>query len=235
MDISRVEQVRHRICRACERVGRRPGEVTLVAVSKMFPQEDVLAASEAGIEHFGENKAQEFTAKAARLPGKRLGGDVYWHMIGHLQRNKARDVVEHADVLHSLDCPRLAREVNKRAREAGRVMPCFVQVNVAEDENKFGIASEEAHDFLDSLVQHESLRLGGLMTIVPHYDDPEQARPHFRALSSLLETYDSSEHPEGALKHLSMGMTNDFEVAIEEGATHVRIGSALFGERDYGN
>ena len=230
---TQLEDVRHRITTACERAGRSSDDVTLVAVSKTFPLEAVEAAREAGLRDFGENRVQELTSKAERLPGRQEGGDIAWHMIGHLQRNKARDVVARADVLHSLDSPRLAREVNKRARNIGRIMPCFVQVNVAEDENKYGIAAEDTHDFLDSLVDYNGLRLEGLMTIVPHYEDPERARPHFRRLRELLHTYDAGAHTEGSLTHLSMGMTNDFEVAIEEGASYVRIGSAIFGARDY--
>ena len=231
---ARLRDVQTRIAAACERSGRHPDDITLVAVSKTFPLVDVEEAHAAGLTHFGENRAQELTDKAERLPGVGSGGSVQWHMVGHLQRNKARDVVENADVLHSLDSPRLAKEVNKRARKAGRVIPCFVQVNVAEDENKYGITPEKTHQYLDSVAKYDHLFVRGLMTIVPHYDDPEDARPHFRELRELLASYDPSRHADGALTELSMGMTNDFEVALEEGATYVRIGSAIFGARDYG-
>ena len=232
---ARLRDVQARIAAACERSGRYPEDITLVAVSKTFPLADVEEAHAAGLVHFGENRAQELTSKAERLPGAHGGGGgVQWHMVGHLQRNKARDVVAHADVLHSLDSPRLAKEVNKRARKAGRVMPCFVQVNVAEDENKYGITPEKTHAYLDKVAKYDHLFVRGLMTIVPHYDDPEDARPHFRELRELLASYDRSRHPDGALTELSMGMTNDFQVALEEGATYIRIGSAIFGARDYG-
>lgn len=227
----RVEEIRERIERACQRAGREPEEITLVAVSKTFPLEAIHEAMEAGLRDFGENRVQELDDKAAALPGEYLGGEVRWHMIGHLQRNKARDTVRTTDLFHGLDSPRLAREIDKRARKEGRVMPCLVQVNVADDENKYGFDPEATHPFLDELQQYESIRVEGLMTIVPHVDDPETVRPAFAQLRELAATYSGGENVD--LRTLSMGMTNDFEIAIEEGATMVRIGRALFGARNY--
>ncbi len=227
----RLDAVQERIVRACQRVGRRPEDVTLIAVSKTFPVEVVAAAVEAGVRHFGENKVQELTAKEAVLPGVYRGGDVTWHMIGHLQRNKARDVVRTADWFHALDSRRLAEELDKRARNEGRVLPCYVQVNVSGEASKFGIDPAHLTAFLDELAPFEHLSVRGLMTLAEPTDDPEEVRPQFRLLRTLAEGYDASANPRVDLTDLSMGMSGDFDVAIEEGATHVRIGSALFGPR----
>lgn len=223
-----VARIRERVGRACQRAGRLSDEVTLVAVSKTFPLAAVDAARAAGVVHFGENKVQELAEKATFRPGRRHGGGVAWHMIGHLQTNKVHDVVDHADAFHGLDSLRLARELEAACAEADRVLPCFVQVNVAGEDSKYGVAPHDLHELLDALADHEHLDVRGLMTLAPYSDDPETARPHFAALRELAASY-----PRLSLPHLSMGMSGDFEVAIEEGATHVRIGSAIFGARDY--
>lgn len=229
----RLEAVRERIANACTRSGRHEEDVTLIGVTKTFPIEAVHAAREAGLRHFGENRVQELTAKIEELPSRYRGGDVDWHMIGHLQRNKARDVVEVADYFEALDSPRLAREINKRSRQVERVLPCLVQINVSGEQSKYGIEPEDAHDFLDGLAQYTSLRIEGLMTIASFVDDPEEVRSEFRLMRELFETYSAADNPVVEMACLSMGMSNDFEVAIEEGATQVRVGSAIFGERNY--
>ncbi len=221
-----LEQVQARIAAACQRAGRPVDAVTLVAVSKTFPVEVVEAARKAGLHNFGENRVQELVSKADRLPGMVAGGTVCWHLIGHLQRNKAKDAVRVADVFHALDSFRLAEELDRRCAEAGRVLPCFGQVNVSEEDSKSGIAPDETHAFLDQVATLPHLRLLGLMTLAAPTDDPEAVRPQFRLLRTLRDTWQ-----EGRLPYLSMGMSGDFEVAIEEGATHVRVGSALFGSR----
>jgi pyridoxal phosphate enzyme (YggS family) len=228
---ARVAEVRRRIAEACRRVGRSPEEVTLIAVSKTFPAAAVEAASGLGLGHFGENKVQELTAKSAAVPGAGAGGRVTWHMIGHLQRNKAKDVAPSADVFHALDSLRLADALASRLAAAGRTLPCFVQVNVSGEDSKFGVAPEAVHALLDDLARYEHLRMVGLMTLAAPAEDAEAVRPQFRQLRTLLESYDGSAHRAGAPASLSMGMSGDYEVAIEEGATHVRIGSALFGPR----
>ena len=230
----RLEQVRERIEGACQRAGRSAEEVKLVAVSKTFPLEAVRAAYALGLRAFGENRAGELSEKAEALPGDHLGGDVQWHMIGHLQRNKAKDVAAHADVFQALDSSRLAKELDKRCRREGRVLPCLVQVNIAGEEQKYGLAPEEAHAFLDSLAAYEHLRVRGLMAMAKYTEDPETVRPSFRRMRALFETYDASANPRVRMDELSIGMSGDFEVAIEEGATQVRLGSALFGPREYG-
>ena len=227
-----LESVRERIARACGRAGRSPGEITLVGVTKTFPIEAVLAARENGLSDFGENRVQELVEKVEGVPSRIRGGDVTWHMIGHLQRNKAREVVDYADVFHALDSMRLAKELNKRAAHEGRVVPCLLQINVSREESKYGIAPGEARRFLDALASLDHLRIEGLMTIASFVEDPEHVRREFGRLRELSETYDSASNPQVDLKMLSMGMSNDFEVAIEEGATHIRIGSAIFGARD---
>ena len=229
----RLERVRDRIEDACARAGRRSEEVTLIGVSKTFPIEAVHAAREAGLVHFGENRVQDLVQKASLLPGKGRRGDVQWHMIGHLQRNKARDVVEYADSFDALDSYRLAEELNRRAEQRGRVLPCLVEVHVSGEESKFGVKPEATHDLLDSLAQFPNLRVEGLMTIASFVEDPAQIRSEFRILRGIFESYRSSANPHIDMKQLSMGMSGDFEIAIEEGATHVRVGSAIFGSRGY--
>ncbi len=227
----RLEAVRERIARACRRAGRRPEDVTLVGITKTFPPEAAAAARRAGLRDFGENRVQELVAKAAALPGEILGGDLRWHMVGHLQRNKARDVVACADLFHALDSLRLAEELDRRAAEAGRLMPCLVQVNVSGEASKFGLDPDQTLAMLDRLAPYENLRVLGLMTLAAPADDPETVRPQFRLLRDLFEACRGRGAPCVEMRYLSMGMSGDFEVAIEEGATHVRLGTALFGPR----
>ncbi len=227
----RLQAVRERIEKACTRSGRSPKEVTLIGVTKNFPINAVAAAATAGLAHFGENRVQELVEKAGAIPGLLRGGSVSWYMIGHLQRNKAKDVVNHADVFQALDSPRLAKELDKRASEQGRVVPCLVQVNVSGEDAKYGVRPSDTHTFLDKLADYKHLRIQGLMTIASFVDNPEKVRPEFRRLYELSDSYDGKDHPNAEMKHLSMGMSGDFEVAIEEGATHVRIGTAIFGAR----
>ena len=227
----RLNVIRGNIERACERSGRSPSEVTLIGVTKTFPISAVHLAVEAGLTHLAENRVQDLAEKAAAVPGILRDGRVAWHMIGHLQRNKAKDVVDHADYFHALDSQRLAKELNSRARQETRILPCLVQVNVSEEESKYGLAPDKVHSFLDCLEPYEHLRVDGLMTIASFVEDPEMVRPEFRRLRQISEAYDASRSPRVNMRHLSMGMSGDYEVAIEEGATHVRIGSAIFGAR----
>lgn len=228
----RYEGIRARIAAACARAGRRAEEVTVVAVSKTFPLPLLDAAYDAGLRHFGENKVQEFVEKATARPGLSAGGDRHWHFIGHLQRNKAKEVVAHADQFHALDSLRLAQELEKRAGAAGRVLPCLVQVNVSGEESKFGLGPAAVTAFLGEMAAFPHLAVRGLMTLAAPADDPETVRPQFRLLRTLFDRY-ATTVPGEPMTVLSMGMSDDFEVAVEEGATHVRIGSALFGDRRY--
>ncbi|MGE3960414.1 MAG: YggS family pyridoxal phosphate-dependent enzyme [Dehalococcoidia bacterium] len=220
----RSAAVRVRIAAACERVGRDPRDVTLVAVSKTHPVDSVEEGLAAGLTAFGENRAQEFVPKV--LAARQRGLVAEWHFIGHLQRNKVRDALPYIDVLHSLDSERLVQELVARAPEARpghRRLRCFLEVNVAGEAQKEGIAPSEVGALLAAARATDVLDVRGLMTVAPRAADPEEVRPVFRALRLL-----ATEH---GLPELSMGMTDDFEVAIEEGATVVRVGRAIFGDR----
>ncbi len=226
----RLEAVRERIARACQRAGRQPDEVTLVGVTKTFPVAVIAAARQAGLRDFGENRVQELIEKATALPGTIQGGDIHWHMVGHLQRNKAKDIVACADVFHALESLRLAAELDKRAAQTGRRLPCFVQVNVSGEASKFGLEPGDVLDLLDRLVAYEHLQVVGLMTLAAPVADPEAVRLQFRRLRQVFERYNLAGPPQ-PMRYLSMGMSGDYEVAVEEGATHVRLGTALFGTR----
>jgi len=216
--------IQHRIHAACERSARDPQSVTLLAVTKGQPPEAVAAAVELGVTLFGENKVQEAKAKIPLSPGR-----ARWHMIGHLQSNKCRDAVGLFSMIHSVDSLRLAEEINRRADEAASTLPILLEVNVAGEASKFGYRPEQVLADLSALNALRRLELHGLMTVPPWTTDPERVRMHFRSLRELKE---QCEQALGApLPVLSMGMSGDFEVAIEEGATIVRVGTALFGPR----
>lgn len=213
-----ADRVRERIAGACERSGRDPASVTLVAVSKGHPAEAIAAAREAGIRHFGENRIQEAIPKIKQATG--AGVEATWHLVGHLQSNKARAASNAFDVIHSVDSARLLRRLDAAAPAPRDVL---LQVNVAAEPQKEGVAPEEVEGLVAAARGAPNLRVRGLMTIAPMAGDPEDVRPVFRALALLAERF--------SLPELSMGMTDDFEVAIEEGATLVRVGRAIFGER----
>lgn len=229
----RVHSVRSRIARACERVGRSESDVTLVAISKTFPLQAIESGKQAGLQHFGENRARQLRDKAGERPGRFEDGDVIWHMVGHLQTNKAKFIARHADWFDALDSPRLAEELNKRAAKNDRVLPCLVQVNIAGDDQKYGLDPGETHDYLDQCAKYDNLAVKGLMAMASFVDDPEDVRDEFREVRELFETYDAQENPQVEMQELSIGMSNDFEVAVEEGSTMVRLGSAIFGPRNY--
>ena len=214
----RLSEVRARVAAACEREGRNPSEVTIVGVSKTQPAEAVAEAVAAGLIDLGENRAQELLPKAEAAEA--LGVRPRWHFIGHLQRNKVRDVLPHIAVLHSLDSERLAEEIERRAT---RPLVCYVEINVATEASKEGVAPSGLSRLLSFARSCENVQVAGLMTVAPQAADPEDVRPVFRTLRALAR-----EH---GLAGLSMGMTEDYPVAIEEGATVVRIGRAIFGAR----
>lgn len=220
-----VAAVRERIARAAERAGRAPAEVLLVAVSKGVEPERVRAAVAAGVPALGENRVQEARQKIAAV-----GRPVPWHLIGHLQTNKVRDAVRLFDLIQSVDRPGVAEALSARACTEGRVLDVLVQVNVAEEPQKAGFRPDELRAALERLQALPGLRLRGLMTIPPLPRDPEESRPHYRALWKLREAAQGwGLGP--AFRELSMGMSLDFEVAVEEGATMVRVGTAIFGPR----
>jgi pyridoxal phosphate enzyme (YggS family) len=219
-----LDAIQQRIRSACERAGRDPGSVTLLAVTKGQPPEVVSAAAQLGQVLFGENKVQEARAKIPLCPGR-----LRWHFIGHLQSNKCREAAELFEMIQSVDSLPLARELNRRAEQAAKRVPVLLEVNVAGEASKFGYAPERLLAELKELNTLPRLELHGLMTVPPWASEPEKARPHFRRLRELKE---QAGMVLGApLPHLSMGMSGDFEIAIEEGATLVRIGTSLFGPR----
>lgn len=227
---SRVAAIQSRIQSACRRAGRAGSEVRIVAVTKTFSSTVLLRAVEAGVTDFGENRVQELTQKAAEVRGEVQGGSITWHMIGHLQRNKARDVVQAVDMFHALDSVRLATELNRRAEDGGRVLPCMIQINTSGEGSKSGISPTDVDDFVSKVRDFGFIMPRGFMTIAAPADDPEQVRHEFRALRKIRDQQ-AAANSMLSLDYLSMGMSQDFEVAIEEGATHVRIGSAIFGRR----
>ena len=230
-----ITRVRERIAAAARRVGRDPAEITLVAVTKTVPAARVREAWELGLTDFGENRVQEAVAKIPLVvPDAQRPLDrppPRWHMIGHLQRNKVKHVIPLFDFIHSVDSVRLAREIQRRAERVGKVMPVLLEVNVAGEATKYGFAPEEVAAAVEEIAPLPHLEIHGLMTVAPIAEDPEEVRPHFRHLRELRDEL-ARRFPSLDWHHLSMGMTDDFEVAIEEGATMVRIGRAIFGERE---
>jgi PLP dependent protein len=221
---SNLESIRERMAAACARAGRHPAEVTLLAVAKGQPPQVIREAADLGLDLFGENRVQEAKVKISLCPGR-----LHWHMIGHLQTNKCRDAVHFFEMIHSVDKLEVAREINKWAERQVKTMPVLLEVNLAGESSKFGYNREQLLAELAEVNSLPRLEIHGLMTIAPWTPDPEKVRPVFRQLRELKV---ECEHALGApLPHLSMGMSGDFEVALEEGATIVRIGTALFGPR----
>lgn len=219
--------IRERIREACERVGRSPDEVRLVGVTKTVPVDRIREGVEAGIAILGENYVQEALKKAEALADLRVS----WHFIGHLQSNKAKHVLECCDVIETLDRESLARTLGLLAEKRGREIPVLIQVNAGDEESKSGVAPEGLLPLFKAVSAVDGLDVRGLMTLPPYYEDPERVRPFFRKLRELLaHVKDAAAHPERVVE-LSMGMSHDYEAAVEEGATLVRIGTALFGER----
>ena len=216
-------RVMERMEKAARRAGRNPGEVKLVAVSKTVDVERIREAIGAGASILGENYVQEAQKKI-----EEIGRAVSWHFIGHLQSNKAKVAVRLFDAVHCVDGMALAEELNRRAQQVERKIPVMIEVNLSGETTKFGAEEEKVITLARGILKLEHLSLEGLMTMPPYFDDPEMSRPFFVQLRALKETLAKEGIP---LKDLSMGMSNDFEVAIEEGATHVRVGTAIFGAR----
>ena len=224
-----MDQVREKIEQACERSGRDVSEVTLIAVSKTKPLEMLQEAYEAGARDFGENKVQELMDKIPNMPS-----DVRWHMIGHLQRNKVKYIVDKVYMIHSVDSLRLAEEISKEAVKRNLTVNILVEVNVAQEESKFGAAPEEAARLVLDIAKLPGLCVRGLMTIAPYVENPEENRKYFKNLKQLsVDIMRKNTDNIYVGEILSMGMTGDYTVAVEEGATHVRVGTGIFGERNY--
>jgi len=235
-----LTQVQERIAGAALRSRRDPTEVTLVAVAKTFPPEAVVAAYQAGVRHFGENRVEEGAAKIPAVHAAITGPRPVWHMVGHVQSRKAKAVVAHFGYVHSIDRPKIARRLSRFAQEADRTLPVLLECNVSGEETKFGFdlrgwEHDEARRkaffaAVEEILALPGLAVQGLMTMAPLVADPETVRPVFASLRALLEAL-RGRFPAHDWRHLSMGMTDDFEVAVEEGATMVRIGRAIFGAR----
>lgn len=230
----RILGVRERIDAAVKRSGRTEGSVLLVAISKTFPAEAVVEAARAGLSTFGENRVQEAAAKIPRvaelLASARMPPPT-WHLVGHLQSNKARQAVALFDLVHSVDSAGLAAKLEVAAASCGKRLPVLIQVNVSGEGSKSGVEPGSLRALVDAVATCSHLELRGLMTIPPYDPDPERSRPHFAALRELGERVRGWLGPGADAGELSMGMTEDFEIAVEEGATIVRVGRALFGER----
>ncbi|MFA0758758.1 MAG: hypothetical protein PVTTEEND_000840 [Candidatus Fervidibacter sp.] len=224
-----LRRVQERIAAAARRAGREPSEIVLVGASKSVDVERIRAAIEAGLQHIGENYAQEAWAKY-----QKIGDAVTWHFIGRLQTNKAKLVVRFCRFVQSLDRLALAEELDRRAKQVGRVIECLLEVNIGGEATKGGVPPEEVASFLRQVSGLTNLRVVGLMAMPPYFPDPEDVRPYFRAMAELFERL-KREAPLGVeMRYLSMGMSHDFEVAIEEGANIVRVGTAIFGPRPTG-
>lgn len=222
--------VRQRIDDACRRAGRNPNEVTLIAVTKAFDSTRITEAVREGVCDIGENFVQELLGKREQV----LDGNIRWHFIGHVQTNKVKSLVEVVHLIHSVDSYRVAEEVEKRASKVGRTVDVLLEVKTTGEATKYGVPPEEAKALVKKIAPFEHVRIRGLMTIGPFSPDPEESRPCFRKLRELSENIAAQSIENVEMTHLSMGMTNDFEVAVEEGATLVRLGTALFGPRSAG-
>ena len=227
----RIENINQRIAAACQRAGRDFFEVTLVAVSKTVAPELIRQAIETGVRTLGENRVQEAAGKISELADTVAAHKAEWHLIGHLQSNKARRAVELFSAIQSVDSFKLAERLNNAAAEFGRRLPVFIETNLGSEDSKAGVAPDEVLPLCEQVAKLPALELKGLMTVPPFLDDPNEVRPYFRRLHRLRDEARQAGIVGEEFKELSMGMSHDFEVAIEEGATFVRIGTALFGAR----
>ena len=225
-----LEYVESQIREACERSGRLREEVTLIAVSKTKPVSVLKEAYDLGVRVFGENKVQELADKYEAMPK-----DIRWHMIGHLQRNKVKYIIDKVDLIHSVDSIRLAETIEKEAAKHNITVNILIEVNVAGEESKFGLAPEDVPEFILEVAKFRHIRVMGLMTIAPFVDDSEENRRIFQLLRKLSVDIEAKNVDNITMRILSMGMTNDYTVAVEEGATMVRVGTGIFGARDYAN
>lgn len=226
-NLATVEQ---KIQAACQAVGRKREEVTLIAVSKTKPISMLKEVYQTKIRDFGENKVQELCQKMDELPS-----DIRWHMIGHLQRNKVKYIVGRVALIHSVDTYRLAEEINIQAKKKNIIVPILVEVNIAGEDSKFGTSAEDAILLVEEIAKLENVRIQGLMTIAPNVANAEENRPYFRKIKQLSVDIMNKNIDNVSMKVLSMGMTGDYTVAIEEGATLIRVGTGIFGERIYKN
>ena len=228
MVVENLAEVERRVCAACERAGRPREEVTLIAVSKTKPVSMIEELLPGGTRDFGENKAQELCEKY-----EQLAKEIRWNLIGHLQRNKVKYVVDKACLIHSVDSLRLAETISEEAVKRQLTVPVLIEVNVAGEESKFGVSPEETEELIREIAKLPGMAVKGLMTIAPFVENPEENRVHFANLKKLCVDIKMKNIDNVSMNVLSMGMTGDYEVAIEEGATMIRVGTGIFGERNY--
>lgn len=219
-------RLKRNIKESCDRAGRDPEKIRLIAVSKTFPASDIDALYKLGHKDFGENKVQELSEKNEQL----TRDDIYWHLIGHLQTNKVKYIIDYISLIHSVDSIKLADEIQRRASNSSKMIDILVQVNTSGEESKFGVEPDTAGKLCNEIRKLENIRLKGLMTIGKFTDDENEIRQNFRVLKNL---YDDLRQVNNQFEFLSMGMTSDYTIAIEEGSNMLRVGSAIFGERDY--
>lgn len=228
MNISQnLNEVFKNIENAAIRSGRKRDDIILVAVSKTHPVEAVLEAQNYGINVFGENKVQELLEKYDKIP------DAKWHLIGHLQRNKVKYIIDKLEMIHSLDSIELAAEINKRAEKIKKVMPVLIQINIGKEESKSGIFEEDIYSFMEGVSGFSNILVSGIMTIPPATDNKDKTREYFKRMKEIFDKIKVNNYGNFDIKYLSMGMSGDYEIAIEEGANIVRVGTGIFGSRKY--
>lgn len=223
-----INNVQKNIKQACCTAGRAEDEVTLIAVSKTKPVPMLMEAYECGCRHFGENKVQELTAKYEVMPG-----DIHWHLIGHLQRNKVKYIIDKVSLIHSVDSMRLAEVISREASKRGIEVSVLIEVNAAEEESKYGVRVHEALPLIQEIASLQGIHIKGLMTIAPYVENPEENRQYFKIMQQLAVDISRKNIDNVSMNILSMGMTGDYMTAVEEGATFVRVGTGIFGERQY--
>ncbi len=223
-----INFIKNNINNACKKINRNPEEINLIAVTKTIDTEQMNAALKMGIKIIGENKVQEIMEKYDKIEY-----ETQWHMIGHLQTNKVKYIIDKVDLIHSVDSIRLAKEIDKRAKKINKIIDILIQINVADEETKFGLSSNKIDNTIKEISDFGNIRVQGLMAMVPYVEDPEVVRPYFKRMKKIYDSLKNSSFQKVNMNYLSMGMTNDYMVAIEEGSNMIRIGTGIFGERDY--
>lgn len=226
-----LQNIKRNIVDACEKVDRNPNEIKIVAVSKTVDIEKIKEVINYDIDTFGENKVQELTRKYDEINS--TNNSIKWHMIGHLQTNKVKYIIDKVELIHSLDRIKLAEEINKRALKVNRVIDVLVQVNIGQENSKYGLHPNDVDDFINKIENYKNIRVKGLMAMAPYSSDPEEVRPFFSKMKNIFDKTKEKNIFNVEMKYLSMGMTNDYKIAIEEGANIVRIGTGIFGSRNY--
>ncbi len=226
--VDNLKEVNEKIAQACERSGRNRDEVTLISVSKTKPVSMLMEAYDAGVRIFGENKVQELVEKYEQMPK-----DIHWHMIGHLQRNKVKYIIDKVDLIHSVDTLQLAEEISKQAVKHNVTANILIEINIGDEESKFGIKPDDVFKFVDDVYKMPNVSVKGLMCVAPYTENSEENRKFFKKMYELCVDIKERMGDNNEVNILSMGMTGDYQVAIEEGATMIRVGTGIFGERDY--